>query len=1331
MTTTGKTLDGQSGWPRKAFALLVSIALAWGLAPAAAHADESPSGTPDAAPSESAPSIEGQAIVLYRVPDGAASDGGIQPFSGNGGTSGSDEADAALLVSQGLSVQQTWDFSAVDSAAQANSARSLSDGAESVASADGDAAGAIPTGSDLRIALVERDGFSTEQLIEELSALEFVEAVQPNYVRSVDSVTFDDTYYDNRQYSLHTAEAGGIDLEAALSAHSPSPAGENIVAVVDTGVDASHPDLAKSMWSKPSGLDMLPGAAGAPGYDFGDNDDDPAPHDAAAASHGTHCAGVIAAQSNNDEGIAGVAQSTKIMALKCSVDGASPGDMSDSAIVSSYQYIVAAKLAGQNVVAVNNSWAGPAYSPVLDYLVNQAGRAGVMSFMASGNDYSDTSFLYRSTVGLESPYAIVIASSNQLNDLSDFSNYNETQVDAAAPGSSILSTVSTHDAVSFFDACLSHEEGKELTYWGDLSQYEQDSCTIEGYAPDESGEYARVDDALLDEAVRVSRDDGGLRIDVNGSVLDQHGISPIDFETRISWQIDNPFKDSPLAGSDFAATAGLGLSTEDMQNGVAASWALEVSGDSGENLSPSSGGWVALDNVYSTSTNGLALAGIDTESDMLSICVAVSLFANSWATLATGNGDEADSGGDASMMAGCSIENVGIGRITGDESDYVPYAYMSGTSMATPVASGSYALMASLLPNKNPLELRGRLLGTTDEMKISPTVYGQRVTATDGRINLAEAMSADGQSANANTWSASPDAENGVTVLHGYALKDALVAIDGEPAKIVDEADDGSWIAVETPAAKFDGEQHRFDATDAETGRVYKAAYTMPVAEGPDAPASGITLERVMDAPDFEGLASIGSLVGAANGTYYADPEGAYLYYCADPQAKGATWDQRTAPGTPPEDETLAHASAALEYAYLNGSLFAFCARSELDDAGNRDQAVYAATYSIADDEWTPYQLVERIEGDADSALIGFSVAAYAGKVYCYSGITTTRTIEIEGDPNNTTTVRVAQMMWAQPSTDGSGFDVAQFESGVTAGMVLYDVLALPEGVVGLGVDKSGILHAVEYDTASDAWSDGGAIAGSPVFDSITIADFANVVKVSTGSGIVVTGFSWEGLGDTSLIAHNEDGWEWNALGSFGTSASEGITITAGGMANDALYLAGIDARTDADGSKGGIFMLPSEAAAQLAGLSCTASASAGEGGTAEVRAPFAEAGENVSVRTSDTATWTATPAQGYAFTGWYDASETLVSAHATYAMVVLGDVELEARFSPATEQPPSVEESQEPPSIEDPQANDANEPKSLAAMGDATPLFALICASVCATAIAAYAARAARRRIR
>ena len=1310
MAATGKVRDGKGGWLGKAFAFLVSIVLAVGLVPIAAQADEPVGDVAGEASQEDAPSIEGQAIVLYRVPDDASSEGGIQLFSSDANA----DVDAAPLEAQGLSVRQTWDFSAVDSAAQTRSARSLSNETED-ALAEEDSTDSIPTGSDVRIALVERAGTSTEQLIEELSALGFVEAVQPNYVRSADSTLFNDALYDDYQYSLQGADGGGIDLEAALGAYAPSPEGENIVAVVDTGVDASHPDLAASMWSKPAELDMLPGAEGSPGYDFGDNDDDPTPYDTGMASHGTHCAGIIAAQSNNSEGIAGVAQSTKIMALKCSVDGAAAGDMSDSAIISSYQYIVAAKLAGQNVVAVNNSWAGPAYSPVLDYLINQAGRSGIMSFVAAGNDYTDTSSRYRSTVGLESPYAIVIASSNQLNDLSDFSNYNETQVDAAAPGSTILSTVSTRDAATYFDAGISHDTGKELAYWKDFS--EAGEYTIEAYLPGENEDYVKMDDELFAQAVMCTQEEDGLRVAIDGSVLLEHDISPFMVEVRISWEVDNPFKGSSLSGSDFAATAGLALATEDKQSGDLASWRLEIAGDEGENLSPSPSGEVSLDNVINTSTAGFTLADIDAESDMLSMCVGVSLSTGSWVPGVSGGEAGSSSGDDGSMVAGCIVENVGIGRITGDDSAYAPYAYMSGTSMATPVTCGSYALMTSLLPDEDPLELRGRLLGTADAMNVSPGVMGERSTATDGRIDLAAAVSTDEQSANANTWSVSADVQEGTAVLHGYALKDASVTIDGEPAEVVDAAEDGSWLTVEVPAAAFDGARHRIDVTDAQSGRVHKASYTLPVAETPDTPASGTALERVMDTPEVEGMAAVGTLVGAANGVYYADPDGGYLYYCADPQADGAAWEQRSVPGAPLEDEGLAHVSATLEYVYLDGEIYAFCARSELDDEGNRDQAVYAATYSIADDAWTPYQLVGRIEGDANSTLVGFSVAAYAGKVYCYSGITVARTIEDEENPGETTTVRAAQMMWAQLAADGSGFEVEQFASDATAGIALYDVVAFSEGIVGLGVDGDGSLHAVEYDAAEGTWSDGGVIADGPVFDGDSIRDFASVMKAAAGSGILISGFSWEGLGDTSLIARGEDGWEWRALGSFGASSSEGITVSSGGMAGDVLYLVGIDARTDAAGSQGGVYVLPDEAAARLSGLDRTAAASAGEGGTATVSAPFAEAGASATVRVSDTATWTASPAQGYAFAGWYDASGALVSADATYAAPVMGDVALEARFSPSSEQSPADE---------GPKADGTL--KGLASTGDAAPVLPIACVVACAAGIAACAARTAGR---
>ena len=211
MAATGKVRDGKGGWLGKAFAFLVSIVLAVGLVPIAAQADEPVDDATGEASQEDAPSVEGQAIVLYRVPDEASSEGGVQLFSS--------DANAALLEAQGLSVQQTWNFSAVDSAAQARSARSLSNETEG-ALAEEDSTDSIPTGSDVRIALVERAGTSTEQLIEELSALDFVEAVQPNYVRSVDSTLFDDALYDDYQYSLQGADGGGIDLEAALGAYT-------------------------------------------------------------------------------------------------------------------------------------------------------------------------------------------------------------------------------------------------------------------------------------------------------------------------------------------------------------------------------------------------------------------------------------------------------------------------------------------------------------------------------------------------------------------------------------------------------------------------------------------------------------------------------------------------------------------------------------------------------------------------------------------------------------------------------------------------------------------------------------------------------------------------------------------------------------------------------------------------------------------------------------------------------------------------------------------------------------------------------------------------------
>lgn len=90
---------------------------------------------------------------------------------------------------------------------------------------------------------------------------------------------------------------------------------------------------------------------------------------------------------------------------------------------------------------------------MLDYLVNQAGKAGIMSLFAASNSGVDTATTWTSSsVDLQSPYAIVVASDNADATLSSFSNYNATAVDVAAPGGSMMSTVRMTDATTVIGA---------------------------------------------------------------------------------------------------------------------------------------------------------------------------------------------------------------------------------------------------------------------------------------------------------------------------------------------------------------------------------------------------------------------------------------------------------------------------------------------------------------------------------------------------------------------------------------------------------------------------------------------------------------------------------------------------------------------------------------------------------------------------------------------------------------------------------------------------------------------------------------------------------------
>lgn len=181
------------------------------------------------------------------------------------------------------------------------------------------------------------------------------------------------------------------------------------IAVVDTGVRATHEDLASKM---EAGADFV-----TPGGGTGCSD----PH-----GHGTHVAGIASASTNNGKGVAGGSPGSHIMPVRV-LDANGSGWTSDVTAG-----IIWATDHGANVI--NLSLGGGSYSSSMRAAVQNAVSAGVVVVAASGNENS-------STPSYPGGYAesLTVASTTSSNARSTFSNFGP-HVDVAAPGSGILST---------------------------------------------------------------------------------------------------------------------------------------------------------------------------------------------------------------------------------------------------------------------------------------------------------------------------------------------------------------------------------------------------------------------------------------------------------------------------------------------------------------------------------------------------------------------------------------------------------------------------------------------------------------------------------------------------------------------------------------------------------------------------------------------------------------------------------------------------------------------------------------------------------------------------
>jgi subtilisin family serine protease len=226
-------------------------------------------------------------------------------------------------------------------------------------------------------------------------------------------------------------EDADIDAPGAWDVTVGSPS--VLVAVADTGVDITHPDLAPNVWVNAAEVagngvddDGNGFADDVRGWDFVEGDGTPQDED----GHGTHVAGTVGARGNDGAGVAGVSWNTTVLPLRI-LGPNGEGTVSDA--IRAYAY---AARAGAQVV--NLSLGGASGSRAEREAI--ASHGDVLFAVAAGNEGADNDATPTYPCAYDVPNVVCVAASDRSDDLADFSNRGLRSVDLAAPGVAIAST---------------------------------------------------------------------------------------------------------------------------------------------------------------------------------------------------------------------------------------------------------------------------------------------------------------------------------------------------------------------------------------------------------------------------------------------------------------------------------------------------------------------------------------------------------------------------------------------------------------------------------------------------------------------------------------------------------------------------------------------------------------------------------------------------------------------------------------------------------------------------------------------------------------------------
>lgn len=512
---------------------------------------------------------------------------------------------------------------------------------------------AADSSDEKSIVLVKSDKMDTERLIKTLEKNPNVEFAEPNYIQKAESVASDEPYYGSQWHLKNDGshfESTGYDLNVnPVYDKVTTDSDKVVVAVIDTGVDYTHEDLANRMWDDGLKFPKLKSLGGGKyGYcsarygsldEAYDTDD---PYD--DVGHGTHCAGIIGASWNNT-GVAGISDNVEIMAVKA---GNSENLFYSSSVIKGFNYVKAALDCGVNIKVINNSYGGGLTGSAILYAVNQCGAKGALSFFGAGNE--SYNFDINDIDKTKSPYIVTVGATNAMGKLSGFSNYGKQTVDIAAPGSFILSTVPKE-----FGTYIPNLMPADSTY------------SINNFDDKSSAKITVNSDSFIDLS-SAERGYTGKGMRAVYSTEDYSAVN-IKFDNAPS-NSEVTYFSAKIYGKNLDTVAYLMYYDSDMKD-----WTY---GDGGY--------------IWENSWNMLSFE-IPESANVKKYGVKLEFMPSDY----TKDGYE---GTECEYI----IDDVALGN------DTIPYAYYDGTSMAAPAASGVAALLASAGID-DVFELKARIIG--------------------------------------------------------------------------------------------------------------------------------------------------------------------------------------------------------------------------------------------------------------------------------------------------------------------------------------------------------------------------------------------------------------------------------------------------------------------------------------------------------------------------------------------------------------------------------------------------------------------------------------------